>query len=62
VRLRRGSLIKHDVSGDHDTVSGEIKVVIPFVLQGIANEDTPGGTRSKLMHGYHGQVGCHTRF
>jgi hypothetical protein len=31
--------------------------VIPFVVRGIANENTPGGTRSKLMRGCRGQVG-----
>jgi hypothetical protein len=45
------------MSGDHDAVSGKIKVVVPFVVRGIADEDTPGGTRSKLMWGYRGQVG-----
>jgi hypothetical protein len=45
------------VSGYHDAVSGRIKAVIPFVVRGIADEETPSGTRSKLMRGYHGQVG-----
>jgi hypothetical protein len=31
--------------------------VIPFVVRGIADENTPGGTRSKLMRGCRGQVG-----
>jgi hypothetical protein len=43
--------------GDHDTISGKINATIPFVVQGIDGEDTPGGTRSKLMRGYHGQIG-----
>jgi hypothetical protein len=48
---------KNDVSGDHDVVSGKIKAAILFVVRAIANKDTPGGTRSKIMRGYHGQVG-----
>jgi hypothetical protein len=56
--LRRGSMPhKNDVSGDHDMVSGKIKAAILFVVRAIANKDTPGGTRSKIMRGYHGQVG-----
>jgi hypothetical protein len=42
---------KNNVSGDHSAVSGKIKAVIPFVIQGIVDEDTSGGTRSKLMQG-----------
>jgi hypothetical protein len=29
--------MKHDVSGDHNVVSGRIKVVIPFVVRGMYN-------------------------
>jgi hypothetical protein len=45
------------VSRDHDVVSGKISVAIPFVVRGIADEDTPGGMRSKLMRAYRGQIG-----
>jgi hypothetical protein len=38
-------------------VSGKISVAIPFVVRGIADEDTPGGMRSKLMRAYRGQIG-----
>jgi hypothetical protein len=31
--------------------------VIPFVVQGIANENTPGGMGSKLMWGCRRQAG-----
>jgi hypothetical protein len=47
-------LIKHDMSGDHDVISGKIEAVIPFVVRGIADENTSGGTRSKLMLSYRG--------
>jgi hypothetical protein len=47
-------LIKNDVSGDHDTISGKVKAAIPFVVLGIADENPPGGTRNKIMWGYHG--------
>jgi hypothetical protein len=50
-------LIKHDMSGDHDVISGKIEAVIPFVVRGIADENTSGGTRSKLMRSYCGYVG-----
>jgi hypothetical protein len=43
--------------GDNDAISGNIKVAVPFVVRGIVNENTPGETRSKLIHGCRGQVG-----
>jgi hypothetical protein len=46
-------LIKNDMSGDHDVIGRKVKAAIPFVIQGIANENTPGGMRSKLMRGCH---------
>jgi hypothetical protein len=45
------------VSGDHDAISGKVKTTIPFVVRGIADENRPGGMRSKLMQGYRRQVG-----
>jgi hypothetical protein len=45
------------MSRNHDEVSGKIKAVLPFTIQGIADGDTPGGIRSKLMQGYRGQFG-----
>jgi hypothetical protein len=45
------------VSGDHCAVSGKMKEAIPFVIPGIADEDTLCGMESKLMWGCHGQVG-----
>jgi hypothetical protein len=42
---------------DHDVVSGKIRATIPFVVRGITDEDTPGGTKSKLMQGCHRHVG-----
>jgi hypothetical protein len=51
------SLIKNDVSGDHDTIGGKVKAAIPFVVWGIADENTLGVTGSKLMWGCRGQVG-----
>jgi hypothetical protein len=48
---------KNDVLRDHNAVSGNIKTVIPFVVKGIADKDTPGATRSKLMRDCRGQVG-----
>jgi hypothetical protein len=47
-------LLKNDVSGDHDMIGGKVNAAIPFVVQGIADKNTPGGTRSKLMQGCHG--------
>jgi hypothetical protein len=49
-------LIKNNMLGDHDAVSGKIKSEIPFVVLGIADEDTTSGTKSKLMWGCHRQV------
>jgi hypothetical protein len=45
------------MSGDHDVISEKIKAVILFVVWGLADENTTGGMRSKLMQGCHGQVG-----
>jgi hypothetical protein len=45
------------MSRDHDAVDGEIKAVICFVIQVIADEDTSCGMRSNLMWGYHRKVG-----
>jgi hypothetical protein len=45
-------LIKNDVSRYHDAIGGKIKVAMPFVVRGIADENTSGGTGSKLMRGY----------
>jgi hypothetical protein len=50
-------LIKNNMSGDHDAISRKIKATIPFVLLVIADEDTSGRMRSKLMQGYREQVG-----
>jgi hypothetical protein len=54
---RRSRPHKNDVSGDHNVISAKIKVAIPFVVRGIADEDTLGGTRSKLMRGCRRQLG-----
>jgi hypothetical protein len=49
---REAGLIKNHVSRDDQTVCGEIKATVAFVIRGIAKEDTPGRTRSELMrHG-----------
>jgi hypothetical protein len=50
-------LIKDDISGGHDTISGKSKAAIPFVVRGIADEDTPIGMRIKPMWGYRRHVG-----
>jgi hypothetical protein len=45
------------MSGDHDAMDGMIKATMPFVVWGVADENTLGGTRRKLMRGCHEQVG-----
>jgi hypothetical protein len=53
----KAGLIKHDVSGDHNTISGKMNVAIPSMIRGIADENTPGWMRRKLMWGCRRQVG-----
>jgi hypothetical protein len=42
-------LIKNHVSRDNQTVYGEIKAAIAFVIRRVAKEDTPGGSGAGLM-------------
>jgi len=37
---RKGSFIKDDMPRDDDSIRGEIKAAVSFVVSGIANEDT----------------------
>jgi hypothetical protein len=37
------------VSRDDQTVYGEIKAMVAFVIIGVTKEDTPGRARSELM-------------
>jgi hypothetical protein len=37
------------VSRDDQTVCGEIKAMLAFVIIGVTKEDTPGRARSELM-------------
>jgi hypothetical protein len=37
------------MSRDDQAVCGEIKTMVAFVIGGVAEEDTPGRARSKLM-------------
>jgi hypothetical protein len=40
---------KNHMSRDDQVVCREIKVVVAFVIRGVAKEDTPGRVRSELM-------------
>lgn len=46
---RKRILIKDDVSGDENSISGEIQAPISFVIGGIAEEHTKGGARRELV-------------
>jgi hypothetical protein len=46
---RKAGLIKNHVSRDGQTVCGEIKAAIAFVIRRVAKEDTPGGSGAELM-------------
>jgi hypothetical protein len=45
------------MSRDDQVVCGEIKVTIPFVIRGVAKEDTPGGPKGELVGRDGGSVG-----
>jgi hypothetical protein len=38
----KADIIKHDMSGDHNTISRKIKATIHFVVQGIVDEKYTG--------------------
>jgi hypothetical protein len=49
VSEREAGLIKNHVSRDDQTVCGEIKAAIAFVIRRVAKEDTSGGSGAELM-------------
>jgi hypothetical protein len=49
------ALIKNHMSRDDQTVCGEIKAMIAFVIKGVAKEDTTGGLRGEFV-----ERNCHT--
>ena len=53
---QEAGLIKNHVSRNNQTVCGEIKAAIAFVIRRVAKEDTPGGSGAELM-GSGGGVG-----
>ena len=44
---RKRILIKDDVSGDENSISGEIQAPITFVIGGIAEEHTKGWSEAR---------------
>lgn len=47
------------VMGDQETISGEIKTSVPFVIRRVTEEDTMGGARGELMrNGERREYGC----
>jgi hypothetical protein len=47
----KGRFIKDDVPGDDDSIGGEIKAAISFVMSRIAEEDAQDRSRSEFMSG-----------
>ena len=51
-----GCLIKCDTKRDNDTIRGEVKTAVPFVVGGIAEEHARGRSWSKFMGCCSGEV------
>jgi hypothetical protein len=49
--------VEYDVSGGNGAVCVAVEANIPFVVRGIAEEHTKGGTGSKFVDGCGGEVG-----
>jgi hypothetical protein len=53
---RKGRFIKDDVPGDDDSIGGEIKAAVSFVMSGIAEEDAQNRSRSEFMRSGGGHI------
>ena len=53
---RKGSFIEDDMPRDDDSICGEIKAAVSFMVSGIAKEDTHGRTGSEFMGSSGGEV------
>jgi hypothetical protein len=49
MREWEGGFVEGDVPGDDDSVCGEVKAVIPFVIRGVDEEHTQGRVGSKFV-------------
>ena len=54
---RKTGLIEHDMTGNNDSIGGEVKTAIPFVIGGETKEHTTNRARGKLMGSGGGCVG-----
>ena len=52
----KDSFIEDDMPRDDDSVGGEIKAAVSFVMSGIAKEDAQGGARGEFMWSCGGEV------
>jgi hypothetical protein len=48
-REREIHLVEDDMTGDQETMSGEVRTPVPFVIRGVPEGDTTSRARSKLM-------------
>ena len=53
---REGSFIEDDMPRDDDSICGEIKAAVSFMVSGIAKEDTQGRAGSEFMGSSGGEV------
>jgi hypothetical protein len=44
------------MSGDDDIVSGEIKTLITFMVNGVSEENTSGGSGCHFVSGFGGEI------
>ena len=56
VSKRKGSFIKDDMLGGDDSICGQIKAAVSFMMSGIAKEDAQGGVRSEFVWSSSGKV------
>jgi hypothetical protein len=47
----KGSLIENDTARNDDLIRMKVETTIPFVMVGVAKEDTQGGTRGEFVRG-----------
>ena len=56
VSKRKGSFIKDDMLGGDDSICGQIKAAVSFMMSGIAKEDAQGGARGEFLWSCGGEV------
>jgi hypothetical protein len=45
-----------NVSGDDNVVGGELKILVRFVVSGVSEENTSGGSGCQFVSGFGGEI------